>query len=64
MGILTQGQFCASMWTPEESETVFATAKTIVPGIKTHAIPQDLQVQKGPDAVVEHLEEQIPWLLG
>jgi len=56
--------FCASMWTPEESQKVFATAREIVPDIKTHAIPQGLQVQRGPDAVVEYLEEQIPKLLG
>jgi hypothetical protein len=52
------------MWTPEESQQVFETAKAIVPGIKTHAIPQGLQVERGPDAVVEYLEEKIPVLLG
>lgn len=55
--------FCASMWTPEESQKVFATAREIVPDVKTLAIPQGLQVQKGPDAVVEYLKEQIPLLL-
>jgi len=35
-----------------------------VPGIKTHAIPQGLQVEHGPDAVVEYLTENIPKLLG
>jgi len=57
-------QFCASMWTPEESARIQQIAKDIVPGIKTHAIPQGLQVEKGPDAVVEYLKEQIPGLLG
>lgn len=52
------------MWTPEESQQVFETARSIVPGIKTHAIPQGLQVERGPDAVVEYLEEKIPVLLG
>lgn len=52
------------MWTPEESQKVFATAREIVPDIKTHAIPEGLQVQRGPDAVVEYLEEKIPSLLG
>ncbi|KAK4944193.1 hypothetical protein LTR10_016306 [Elasticomyces elasticus] len=56
--------FCASMWTPEESARIQQIAKDIVPGIKTHAIPQGLQVEKGPDAVVEYLKEQIPGLLG
>jgi hypothetical protein len=52
------------MWTPEESQQVFETARAIVPGIKTHAIPQGLQVERGPDAIVEYLEEKIPVLLG
>lgn len=56
--------FCASMWTPEEAQQIQATARSIVPDIKTHAIPQGLQVEKGPDAIVEYLKEQIPKLLG
>lgn len=38
-------------------------AKSLVPGIKTYAIPHGLQVDKGPDAIVEHLKEQFPKLL-
>ena len=57
-------QFCASMWTPEESAEIQGIAREIVPDIKTHAIPQGLQVEKGPDAIVEYLKEQIPKLLG
>jgi hypothetical protein len=56
-------QFCASMWTPEESAEIQRMAREIVPDIKTHSIPQGLQVQQGPDAVVEYLKEQIPTLL-
>ncbi|CAK7207029.1 hypothetical protein SEUCBS139899_009837 [Sporothrix eucalyptigena] len=55
--------FCASMWTPEQAAGVFATAKSIVPDIKTHAIPTGLQVQNGPDAVVEYLIVEVPKLL-
>jgi hypothetical protein len=33
------------------------------PGIKTYAIPHGLQVEKGPDAIVEHLVENVPKLL-
>ncbi|CAK7213929.1 hypothetical protein SEUCBS140593_002012 [Sporothrix eucalyptigena] len=54
---------CASMWTPEESMSIRVTAKSIIPGIKTHAIPQGLQVQRGPEAIVEHLCEELPKLL-
>ncbi|CAM1508328.1 Fc.00g051760.m01.CDS01 [Cosmosporella sp. VM-42] len=56
--------FCASMWTPEQADTIFSTAKEIVPDLKTHAIPTGLQVERGPDAVVEYLIEEIPKLLG
>ena len=51
------------MWTPEESERIQQIARSVVPDIKTHAIPQGLQVQKGPDAVVEYLKENLPALL-
>lgn len=56
-------QFCASMWSPEEAQQIQSTARSLVPDIRTHAIPQGLQVEKGPDAIVEYLEEQIPKLL-
>ena len=51
------------MWTAEESTEMREIAKSIVPNIKTYAIPYGLQVEKGPDAIVEHLKEQIPLLL-
>jgi len=38
-------------------------AKDIVPGIKAPAIPHGLQVQRGVDAVVEYLTENIPKFL-
>ena len=62
--LLTRVQFCASMWTPEQAETIFSTARGIVPDIKTHAIPTGLQAERGPDAVVEYLTEEISKLLG
>lgn len=55
--------FCASMWTPAQSAQIQEIARGIVPDIKTHAIPQGLQVERGPDAVVEYLREEIPKLL-
>ena len=45
------------MWTPEESDKIQSIAKETVPGIKTMAIPFGLQVEKGPDAVVEFLKK-------
>jgi hypothetical protein len=51
------------MWTPEEAEEILNTGRSIVPGIKTHAIPHGLQVERGPDAIVEHLLEVVPPLL-
>jgi hypothetical protein len=52
------------MWTKEESDYIQNLARETVSGIKTHAIPQGLQVEKGPDAVVEYLKERIPGILG
>ena len=51
------------MWTPEESARILAIARETVPGIKTMALPQGLQVEKGPDAVVEYIIEKWPGLV-
>lgn len=40
-----------------------ATARDMLPGIKTMALPQGLQVEKGPDAVVEYIIEKWPGLV-
>lgn len=48
------------MWTPQEAEQIHAMAREAVPDIKTHAIPTGLQVEKGPDAIVEHLVATVP----
>ncbi|KAK7720611.1 hypothetical protein SLS57_005390 [Botryosphaeria dothidea] len=55
--------FTASMWTPEQSKAAQETARKIVPNVKTFALPQGLQVNKGPDAVVEYIKENLPALL-
>ncbi|KAF2759579.1 hypothetical protein EJ05DRAFT_474666 [Pseudovirgaria hyperparasitica] len=55
--------FCASMWTTEEATKIQETAKRLRPGIKTYAIPHGLQVERGPDAIVEHLLQKVPGLL-
>jgi len=51
------------MWTKEESDEIQRIARDTVTGIKTMAIPQGLQIEKGPDAVVEFLKEKRPVLL-
>ncbi|PGH27559.1 hypothetical protein AJ80_00801 [Polytolypa hystricis UAMH7299] len=55
--------FCASMWTAEQAEQIQSIARSIRPNIKTHVIPHGLQVEKGPDAIVEYLLENVPQLL-
>lgn len=52
------------MWTAEQSTGIIETGKRIKPNIITYAIPYGLQVAGGPNAIVEHLKEQIPKLLG
>jgi riboflavin synthase len=51
------------MWSKSESDEIQRIAKETVPGIKTMAIPQGLQAEKGPDAVVEFLKEKWPGLV-
>jgi hypothetical protein len=46
------------MWTEEESNEIQRIARETVSGIKTMAIPQGLQAEKGPDGVVEFLKEK------
>ncbi|KAL5117618.1 hypothetical protein ACEQ8H_004511 [Pleosporales sp. CAS-2024a] len=55
--------FSASMWSAEEAAEIRTMAEKERPGIKTHAIPQGLQVERGPDAIVEYLVENVPGLL-
>ncbi|OGE47553.1 hypothetical protein PENARI_c041G07910 [Penicillium arizonense] len=55
--------FSASMWSAEEAQQIHAIAKSVRPDIKLHAIPEGLQVERGPDAVVEYLCEKVPVLL-
>ncbi|ORY10729.1 hypothetical protein BCR34DRAFT_485225 [Clohesyomyces aquaticus] len=55
--------FSASMWSSEEAEQIRKVAEKERPGIKTHAIPQGLRVERGPDAIVEYLLENVPALL-
>jgi hypothetical protein len=51
------------MWTAEQAAEIHAIARSIRPDIKLHAIPAGLQVERGPDAVVEYLLENVPALL-
>ncbi|GAB1211566.1 hypothetical protein ATERTT37_000689 [Aspergillus terreus] len=55
--------FSASMWTDEQAREIHSIAREIKPDIKTHALPPGLQVERGPDAVVEYLCEKVPGLL-
>lgn len=55
--------FTASMWTPEESQRIVAIAKEVNPTLKTFSLPQGLQVNKGPDAVVDYIKDNLPALL-
>lgn len=51
------------MWTDEQAKQIHEIAKSIVPDIKLHAIPEGLQVKYGPDAIVDYLVEKVPVLL-
>lgn len=51
------------MWTSDEARDIQTSARSVVPDIKTHAIPTGLQVERGPDAIVQYLIERVPRLL-
>lgn len=51
------------MWSEEEALEIRRIAQRERPGIKTHALPRGLQVERGPDAVVVYLVEVVPGLL-
>jgi hypothetical protein len=51
------------MWSSDEAAKIRAIAEKERPGIKTRAIPQGLQVERGPDAVVEYLLDVVPSML-
>ena len=51
------------MWTKAQSDEIRGIARSVVPGIKTTAIPEGLQVAKGPDGVFEWLMEKLPALI-
>lgn len=51
------------MWTPEEAAEIQTIARRVKPDIATYALPQGLQVQHGPDAVVDHLKGVVPHIL-
>lgn len=42
---------------------VMARAREVNPSVKTLVLPQGLQVERGPDAVVEYIKERLPRLL-
>ncbi|KAF9886613.1 hypothetical protein FE257_011253 [Aspergillus nanangensis] len=50
--------FSASMWTDEQAHEIHSIAREVKPDIKLHALPPGLQVERGPDAVVEYLCEK------
>lgn len=52
------------MWTPEEAQQIISIAKEVIPNLRTYSLPQGLQVEKGPDAVVEYIEEHLGEILG
>jgi len=51
------------MWTPEQAEQIHNIAREVCPGIRCHAIPHGMQVERGPDYVVGYLTEVVPGML-
>ncbi|KAF7357104.1 hypothetical protein MSAN_01304500 [Mycena sanguinolenta] len=55
--------FTASMWTPEQAKEIVNIAQGVLPNLKTFSVPQGLQANEGPDAVVAYIKENLPHLL-
>ncbi|KAG6366189.1 hypothetical protein INS49_000365 [Diaporthe citri] len=55
--------FTASMWTPEEAAQAVSVAREIVPDIKVMSLPKGLQVEKGPEGVIEYGKAHLPAIL-
>lgn len=51
------------MWSPAESYGARSAATEMNPKIKTFALPQGLQVNGGPDAVVAFIIENLPGII-
>lgn len=52
------------MWTPEQVRQIVSIAKGVVgPTLKIFTLPQGLQVEKGPDAVVEFIKDHLGEIL-
>lgn len=51
------------MWTPEQSDFVLSQAREINHSVKALALPQGLQVERGPDAVVEFIVGKLEGLI-
>jgi hypothetical protein len=47
----------------ERSDRIQSLARETVSLVRIFVFPQGLQVEKGPDAVVEYIEEQLPPLI-
>lgn len=51
------------MWSVEEAEEAVSIAREIVPGIKVMSLPKGLQVEKGPEGVIEYGMAHLPAIL-
>ena len=51
------------MWTEDEARQIHDAARAVKPDIKLHVIPTGLQVERGPEGVVEYLIEKVPGVL-
>ena len=51
------------MWTNAEVQKIRTVAEENRRGIAIYALPRGLQVEQGPDAVVDHLVQHVPSLL-
>ena len=61
-GELRPQQLCEKLTTARQE--IVLIAEKAIPGIRTFKIPTGFQVEKGPDAVVELIKENLPAIIG
>ena len=48
------------MWSPDQSNEIKTIARAVMSELRCYAIPQGLRLEKGSEAVIEHVKSQLP----
>jgi hypothetical protein len=51
------------MWSPAQSAEIKRIARKVVPGLRCYVVPQGMQVERGPEATIEHVKSKLPQII-